>query len=101
MKNKTIEDRLGPDNAEARKLMRVLLNVVDTTQHSKLDPEDFDGGEFSNTGVGEDPVSKYSFANVEVDGKEYFVQVRDRKFQSSHVLNGKRAPEHALAKRNY
>ena len=76
--NKQIEGELGPDNKEARNLMNVLHKVVDTCQHSKLDLEDFDE-EFVNTGVGRDPVSKYSYAEVEVDGKEYLVQVRDKK----------------------
>ena len=76
--NKRIEGELGPDNKEARNLMNVLHKVVDTCQHSKLDLEDFDE-EFANTGVGRDPVSKYSYAEVEVDGKEYLVQVRDKK----------------------
>ena len=76
--NKQIEGELGPDNKEARNLMNVLHKVVDTCQHSKLDLEDFDE-EFANTGVGRDPVSKYSYAEVEVDGKEYLVQVRDKK----------------------
>jgi len=79
MKNsKTIDGELGPDNAEARDLMNVLHRLVDTSQHSKLDLEDIDE-EFSNTGVGKDPVSKYSYAEIEVNGKEYLVQVRDKK----------------------
>lgn len=80
MKNsKTIDGELGPDNAEARNLMEVLHKVVDTSNHSELDFDEDMMGEFMNTGVGRDPVSKYSYAEVEVDGKEYFVQVRDKK----------------------
>ena len=74
--NKQIEGELGPDNAEARDLMMVLHKVVDTSQHSKCDLEEEE--EFTNTGVGRDSVSKYSYAEIEVDGKEYFVQVRDK-----------------------
>ncbi len=73
----TIKDKeLGPDNAEARHLMDVLHKIVDTSQHSKLDLEAEE--EFTNTGVGRDLITKYSFANVEVDGKEYSVEVRDK-----------------------
>ena len=74
--NKQIEGELGPDNKEARNLMNVLHRVVDTSQNSKLDLDD---DMFANTGVGRDPVSKYSYAEIEVEGKEYFVQVRDKK----------------------
>ena len=76
--NKQIEGELGPDIKEARNLMNVLHKVVDTSKHSNLDlDEDFN--EFANTGVGRDPVSKYSYAEIEVDGKEYLVQIRDKK----------------------
>ena len=77
--NKQIDGELGPDNKEARNLMNVLHKVVDTCQHSKLELEYLNDEEFTNTGVGRDPVSKYSYAEVEVDGKEYLVQVRDKK----------------------
>ena len=69
------DKELGPDNAEARHLMDVLHKVVDTSKHSKIDLDE--DVEFTNTGVGKDLISKYSFANVEVDGKEYSVEVRD------------------------
>ena len=76
--NKQIEGELGPDNAEARNLMNVLHKVVDTSQHSIFDLDE-DMNPFANTGVGRDPVSKYSYAEIEVDGKEYLVQIRDKK----------------------
>jgi len=87
MKNsKTIDGELGPDNAEARDLMNVLHRLVDTSQHSKLDLEDIDE-EFTNTGVGKDTISKYSFAILEAGGKEYLVQVRDKKLYDQ-ILKG-------------
>ena len=87
MKNsKQIDGELGPDNAEARDLMKVLHTLVDTSQHTKLDLEDIDE-EFTNTGVGKDTISKYSFAILEAGGKEYLVQVRDKKLYDQ-ILNG-------------
>ena len=79
MKNsKQIDGELGPDNAEARDLMNVLHSLVDTSQHSQFDLDE-DMNPFANTGVGKDTISKYSFAILEAGGKEYFVQVRDKK----------------------
>tara|TARA_Y100001951_G_scaffold50331_1_gene39735 strand:+ start:429 stop:740 length:312 start_codon:yes stop_codon:yes gene_type:complete len=87
MKNsKQIDGELGPDNAEARDLMNVLHRLVDTSQHTKLDLEDIDE-EFTNTGVGKDTISKYSFAILEAGGKEYLVQVRDKKLYDQ-ILKG-------------
>ncbi len=87
MKNsKQIDGELGPDNAEARDLMNVLHSLVDTSQHSQLDLEDIDE-EFTNTGVGRDTISKYSFAILEAGGKEYLVQVRDKKLYDQ-ILKG-------------
>ena len=76
---KQIENDLGPENAEARHLMNVLQKVVDTSQHSKLEEDYLEDDEFTNTGIGKDQISKYSFAEVEVEGKEYFVTIRDKK----------------------
>ena len=85
--DKDVTDKeLGPDNAEARDLMEVLHKIVDTSQHSKLDLEAEE--EFTNTGVGRDLVSKYSFANVEVDGKEYSVEVRDKNLSDKRLVAG-------------
>ena len=90
--NKQIEGELGPDNAEARNLIEVLHKIVDTSQHSKLDLDESDLGEdeeFTNTGVGKDMFCKYSYAEVEVNGKEYFIQVRDKeqfnKIRNDHI----------------
>ena len=80
------DKELGPDNAEARHLMDVLHKIVDTSQHSKLDLEAEE--EFTNTGVGKDLVSKYSFADVEVGGKEYSVQVRDKNLSDKRLKAG-------------
>ena len=73
---------LGPDNAEARHLINVLHKLVDTSQHSRLGDEE----DFTNTGVGKDLVSKYSFAEVEVDGKEYFIEVRDKALYNKRLF---------------
>ena len=89
MKNsKQIDGELGPDNAEARDLMNVLHSLVDTSQHSRLEEDDvLLKVEFTNTGVGKDTISKYSFAILEAGGKEYLVQVRDKKLYDQ-ILKG-------------
>ena len=86
--DKDVTDKeLGPDNAEARHLMGVLHKIVDTSQHAKLDLEAEE--EFTNTGIGKDMFCKYSYAEVEVNGKEYFIQVRDKeqfnKIRNDHI----------------
>ena len=87
MKNsKQIDGELGPDNAEARDLMNVLHSLVDTSQHSQFDLDE-DMNPFANTGVGKDTISKYSFAILEAGGKEYLVQVRDKKLYDQ-ILKG-------------
>jgi len=87
MKNsKQIDGELGPDNAEARDLMNVLHSLVDTSQHSQFDLDE-DMNPFANTGVGKDTISKYSFAILEAGGKEYLVQVRDKRLYDQ-ILKG-------------
>ena len=91
--NKTIEGELGPENAEARHLIDVLHKLVDTSQHSRIDDDE----DFSNTGVGKDLISKYSFAEIEVDGKEYLVEVRDKELYHKR-LNARAARVRRSAK---
>ena len=86
--NKQIDGELGPNNVEARNLMSVLHKVVDTSKHSMFDLDE-DMNPFANTGVGKDIFTKYSYAKVEVNGKEYFIQVRDKelfnKIRNDHM----------------
>ena len=87
MKNsKQIDGELGPDNAEARDLMNVLHSLVDTSQHSQFDLDE-DMNPYANTGVRKDTISKNSFAILEAGGKEYLVQVRDKKLYDQ-ILKG-------------
>ena len=71
----SLDSELGPTNKEAGDLINALHQSVNF-KADETDTSDPDV-EHNNTGVGLDKYGKYSFANLLMKGKHYFIQVRE------------------------
>ena len=66
---------LGPDNKEAGNLIEALHKTINSEDLKYY--KDEMGDDESVTGVGKDIFGKYGFAEMEIKGKTYLMQIRD------------------------
>ena len=66
---------LGPDSREAGNLMEALLKTINR-EDLKYHTDEW-GNEDSTMGVGKDLFGKYGFAEMDIKGKTYLMQIRD------------------------
>jgi len=66
---------LGPDNKESQTLMSAMINLIDPFKNPKYQNNEED---FSCTGIGRDTFGKFAWTDVEHNGVEYEIQLRNK-----------------------
>ena len=73
-------EELGPNNPEARELVNAINKTINEDglyYYCDCCRDNLDCDETNSVGVGKDLFGKYCFATIDINGKKYFVQIRD------------------------